>query len=88
MLRQSIYLYNILGGRPFHPSKFLILEEEDDGRGRRRRRMAAAAVYPNILYNKVTMSVRLSVEVLKPRSRLSVCRGPETQIPSVRLSRS
>jgi hypothetical protein len=41
-----------------------------------------------------------SVEVLKPRSRLSVCRGPETQIcasvcrgpetqiPSVRLSRS
>ncbi len=33
--------------------------------------------------------VYLSVEVLKPRSRLSVCRGPETQIcASVRLSRS
>jgi len=33
-------------------------------------------------------SVSLSVEVLKPRSRLSVCQGLETQIPSVRLSRS
>jgi hypothetical protein len=32
--------------------------------------------------------VCLSVEVLKLRSRLSVCRGLETQIPSVRLSRS
>jgi hypothetical protein len=36
-----VYLYNILGGRFFHPfvlssihpSKFLIPEEEDDGRG-------------------------------------------------------
>jgi hypothetical protein len=28
-----IYLHNILGGCPFHPSKFLILEEKDDGRG-------------------------------------------------------
>jgi hypothetical protein len=55
-----IYLYNILGGHPFHPSirlvihplihpsKFLIPEEEDDGRGGRQRRMAAAAVYPNV----------------------------------------
>ncbi len=28
------------------------------------------------------------IEVLKPRSRLFVCRGPGTQIPSVHLSRS
>jgi hypothetical protein len=41
-----VYLYNILGGCPFHPSKFLILKEEDDGRGE--GRMAASAVYPNV----------------------------------------
>jgi hypothetical protein len=52
-----IYLYNILGGRPFHPSvpssihpssssrKKKMMEEEEEGGGR----MAAAAVYPNIL---------------------------------------
>jgi hypothetical protein len=33
-------------------------------------------------------SVCQSVRVLKPRFRLSVCRGPETQILTVRLSRS
>jgi hypothetical protein len=43
-----IYLYNIHGGRPFHPSKFLILEEEDDGRERGGRRMATATIYPNV----------------------------------------
>jgi hypothetical protein len=37
---------------------------------------------------RVISSVSLSVEVLKPRSHLFICRGPKTQIPSVRLSRS
>ncbi len=52
-----------------------------------------------IYINWISLSVRLSrswnpdpvcssVEVLKPRSHLFVCRGPKTQIPSVRLSRS
>ncbi len=31
---------------------------------------------------RVISSVSLFVEVLKPRSRLFVCRGPETQIPN------
>jgi hypothetical protein len=38
-----------LGGRPFHPSKFLIPEEEDNERGGGGGLMMAAAVYPNIL---------------------------------------
>jgi hypothetical protein len=42
----------------------------------------------SILYIKANMSVCLFVEVLKPISRLSVYRGPETLISSVRLSRS
>ncbi len=34
----SLYIISLVlsgcdGGRPFHPSKFLIPEEEDDGRG-------------------------------------------------------
>jgi hypothetical protein len=51
-----VYLYNILGGRPFHPSvpssihpsfssrKKKMMEEEEEGGGR----MATAAVYPNV----------------------------------------
>jgi hypothetical protein len=54
-----IYLYNILGGRPFHPfvpssvpsfihsssssQKKMMMEEEERG-----GRMAASAVYPNV----------------------------------------
>jgi hypothetical protein len=43
-----ISLVSVGGGRPFHPSKFLILEEEDDGRGGGGGRMAATAIYPNV----------------------------------------
>ncbi len=40
-------------------------------------------VLKSILYiNLVSLCVYLFVEVLKPRSRLSVCRGLETQIPN------
>jgi hypothetical protein len=44
--------------------------------------------FDKILYiNSVSICVSLSVKVLKPRSHMSVCRGPE-QISSVHLSRS
>jgi hypothetical protein len=55
-----VYIYNILGGRPFHPSvlssvpssihpssstlKKKMMEVEEEGGGR----MAASAVYPNV----------------------------------------
>jgi hypothetical protein len=47
-----IFIYNILslsgGGRPFHPSKFLIPEEEDDGRGGGGGGGRMAAVFANV----------------------------------------